>query len=195
MANNVTTEWEDIHVKLGNYLPREKEKSNDELQKIAIESIQNYDPLEHKTLDQLKKMEEEDDDDEVIKAYEAKRLAELKEFASKPKFGKVHELRKQDYIDEVTHAPKDVYVVLHLYQTSIEDSNVLGKIFDYLAKKYVLVKFMKIVSTNCIENFSDKDVPAVIIYQNGKLIRQFIPAVYYFGGSGHLSWQSKFFIF
>ena len=49
MANNVTTEWEDIHVKLGNYLPREKEKSNDELQKIAIESIQNYDPLEHKT--------------------------------------------------------------------------------------------------------------------------------------------------
>ena len=69
MANNVTTEWEDIHVKLGNYLPREKEKSNDELQKIAIESIQNYDPLEHKTLDQLKKMEEEDDDDEVIKAY------------------------------------------------------------------------------------------------------------------------------
>ena len=50
---------------------------------------------------------------------------------------------------------------------------------------------MKIVSTNCIEGFNDKDVPAVIIYQNGKLIRQFIPAVYYFGGSGHLSWQSK----
>jgi hypothetical protein len=23
MANGVTTEWEDIHVKLGNYLPRE----------------------------------------------------------------------------------------------------------------------------------------------------------------------------
>lgn len=191
MANKVTTEWEDIHVKLGNYLPREKDPTNDELQKIAIESIQNYDPLEHKTLEQLKELEDDDEDDEVIKAYQAKRLAELKEFASKPKFGKVLELRKQDYIDEVTHAPKDVYVVLHLYQNSIEDSNVLGKIFDYLAKKYVLVKFMKIVSTNCIEGFNDKDVPAVIIYQNGKLIRQFIPAVYYFGGSGHLSWQSK----
>ena len=93
MANKVTTEWEDIHVKLGNYLPREKDPTNDELQKIAIESIQNYDPLEHKTLEQLKELEDDDEDDEVIKAYQAKRLAELKEFASKPKFGKVLELR------------------------------------------------------------------------------------------------------
>ena len=190
MANHVTTEWEDIHVKLGNYLPREKEESNDEIQKIAIESIQNYDPLENKTLEQLKELEDEEDD-EILQQYKAKRLAEMKEFAAKPKFGKVYELRKHEYIAEVTNAPKDVYVVLHLYQTYKEDSKVMMKIFDYLAKKYVLVKFMQIVATNCIENFSDSNVPAIIIYQNGKLVRQFIPAVYYFGGAGHLSAKSK----
>ena len=162
MANHVTTEWEDIHVKLGNYLPREKEESNDEIQKIAIESIQNYDPLENKTLEQLKELEDEEDD-EILQQYKAKRLAEMKEFASKPKFGKVYELRKHEYIAEVTNAPKDVYVVLHLYQTYKEDSKVMMKIFDYLAKKYVLVKFMQIVATNCIENFSDSNVPAIII--------------------------------
>lgn len=190
MANKVTTEWEDIHVKLGNYLPREKEETNDEIEKMAIESLQKYDPLEKKSIEQLKEIED-DEDDEVIQQYKAKRLKELKEFASKMKYGKVFELRKQDYIAEVTNAPKDVYVVLHLYQISIEDSRIMAKIFDHLAKKYVLVKFMQIVSTNCIEGFSDKDVPAVIVYHNGQLLRQFIPAVYFFGGSGHLSWQSK----
>lgn len=190
MATGVTSEWEDIHVKLGNYLPRDKEPGNEELQKIAIEALQNYDPLEKKNLDELKELED-DEDDEVLKKYREKRLAELKEFASKPKFGKVYELRKQDYIDEVTNAPKDVYVVLHLYQTYIEDSQVLSKIFDNLAKKYVLVKFMKIVASDCIPGFNDKDVPAVIVYQNGKLLRQFIPSTYFFGGSGHLSWKSK----
>ena len=53
MANHVTTEWEDIHVKLGNYVPRPKETSNDEIQKMAIEAAEKYNPLEKKTLDQL----------------------------------------------------------------------------------------------------------------------------------------------
>ena len=190
MARGVSTEWEDIHVKLGNYLPRDKEATNDEIEKIAIEAVENYNPLEKKNLEELKELEESDDEDEVIKAYKEKRMKEMKEFASKPKFGKVLELRKQDYIAEVTNAPKDVYVVLLLYQTYVENSNVLSNIFDYLAAKFPLVKFMRIVATNCIEKYNDDDVPGVIIYQNAKLIRQFIPAPYYFGGN-HLSWKSK----
>ena len=40
MANHVTTEWEDIHVKLGNYVPTETPmESNDKLQEIAIEQM------------------------------------------------------------------------------------------------------------------------------------------------------------
>ena len=120
-----------------------------------------------------------------------KRMDEMKEYAKKPKFGKVFELRKQDYIAEVTNAPGDVYVVLHLYQTYSEPSNILTKIFDYLAKKFPLVKFMQIVATNCVENFKDADVPGVIIYKEAKLIRQFIPATYYFGGK-NMNWQSKY---
>jgi hypothetical protein len=185
----VTTEWEDIQVKFGNYLPREKEPDNDEIEKIAIEAVENYDPLNNKNVEQLKELED-DEDDEILEQYKQKRLAEMKEFASKPKFGSVIELRKQDYIAEVTNAPKDVFVVLHLYQTYNESSNLLGRIFENLAKKFPLVKFMSIVATNCIEKYSDADVPGVIIYQNAKLIRQFIPATYYFGGK-NLSWKSK----
>lgn len=193
MASGISTEWEDIQVKHGNYLPREKGPTNDEIEKVAIETLEKYDPLEKKTLDELQELEESDDEDEVLKAYKEKRIKEMKELASKPKFGKVLELRKQDYIAEVTNAPTDVYVVLLLYQNYVENSNILSQIFDYLAPKFPLVKFMRIVATNCIEKYNDKDVPGVIIYQNAKLIRQFIPASYYFGGN-NLSWKSKFYL-
>ena len=63
MAHGVSSEWEDIHVKLGNYLPREKQTTNDELEKIAIETLEKYDPLEKKTLDELKELEDDEDED------------------------------------------------------------------------------------------------------------------------------------
>ena len=192
MAYNVTTEWEDIHVKLKNYLPREKDPTTDEIEKIAIETAEQYDPMSHKKLDELNELEEEDDEDEVLKSYKEKRLAELKELVAKPKYGKVTELRKQDYITEVNKAPKDVFVVLHLYQTSVEACNVLNQIFDNLAQKFVFVKFMRIVSTNCVENFEDEDCPTVFIYKNGLMFQKFMRANYYFGGK-NISWKSILF--
>ena len=187
MANHVTTEWEDIHVKLGNYVPTEKTaESNDKIQQIAIEEMQKYDPLANKTVEQLDELEDEEDD-EVLKRYKEKRIKEMKELASRPHYGKLLELRKMDYIQEVTNAPKGVYVVLHLYQEYIMDSKILDKILDSLAHRFVLVKFMRIRASECIEGFQDKDVPAVIIYHDGNLIKQLIPAAYYFGGSGKLS--------
>ena len=187
MANHVTTEWEDIHVKLGNYVPTETPmESNDKLQEIAIEEMQKYDPLANKNMDQLDALEDEEDD-EVLKKDKEKRLKEMKELASRPKYGKLLELKKQDYIAEVTNAPKDVYVVVHLYQNYIMDSKILDKILDELAHRFILVKFMRIKADECIDGFKDKDVPAVIIYYNGNLIKQLIPASYYFGGAGNLS--------
>jgi glutamyl-tRNA reductase len=103
MTTGVSTEWEDIQVKLGNYLPRDKDPTNDELEKIAIETVDKFDPLEKKNLDELKELED-DEDDEVLKEYMEKRMQEMKEYAQKPKYGKVLELRKQDYIREVTNA-------------------------------------------------------------------------------------------
>ena len=189
MANGVTTEWEDIHVKLGNYVAREKDPTTDEIEKIVIEKIDSYDPLQKKTLDELKEIED-DEDDEVLRQYTQKRLQEMKEFASKPKYGRLLEIRKQDYIAEVTNAPKDIPVVLHLYQTYVEASNIMTKILENMAKKFPLVKFINIQATNCCEGFKDADVPALLIYKNAQLQRQFVPATYYFGGK-NLSWKSR----
>lgn len=191
MAFNVTTEWEDLQVKFGNYLPREKDPTTEEITKVAIETIENYDHLEKKNVDELKLLEEtNEEDEEVIKEYMEKRMRELKELASKPKYGRVVEIRKQDFIQEVNNAPKDVYVVIHLYQTFNDQSNMLAKIFDSLAQKFPFVKFIKIVATNCIENYRDEDVPGLIIYKDGSLYKQILPAGEIFGGK-KMSWKSK----
>ncbi len=176
---------------MGNYLERPKETDKNEIEKVAIEVLESYDPLEKRNIDELSKLEEEDAEDEkVLQIYKEKRLAEMKEYASKNKYGAVTELRRQDFVQEVNNAPKDVFVVLHLYATFNDYSNILGKIFGNLAPKFPLVKFMKIVATNCIENYRDQDVPGVIIYKDGTLFKQFIPASEVFGGK-RMNWKSK----
>jgi hypothetical protein len=40
-----------------------------------------------------------------------------------------------------------------------------------LAKEYTDIKFTKILSTRCIENFPDSNLPCVIIYKNGELFK------------------------
>ena len=64
MAYNVTTEWEDAQVRFGNYLPRPKEVTNDELEKIAIEVVEKHEPMASKTLEQLKEIEDDEGEDE-----------------------------------------------------------------------------------------------------------------------------------
>lgn len=187
MANHVTTEWEDIHVKLGNYLPSEVPKESlDKLEEVAREAIENYDPLDHKNLDELDELEDEEDE-EVLRKYKEKRLKEMKEFASRPHYGKVREISKQDYVQEVTNAPKGVYVILHLYKDYIMDCKIMDKIFDSLARRFVLVKFLRIEANSCIEGFTDNNAPGVIIYKDGNLIKQMFPANKFFGGAGKMT--------
>jgi len=168
MANGVTSEWEDIHVRLGNYIPREKETPQWELNKEEIEKAENYDPLEKKTKEELDELEDDIDDD-FLEQYKRKRLAEMQNVQTKPKFGEMKQINKQEYVREVTEAPEDVFAILLLYQDYNEKSLKMGYAMAELAKRYVHHKFMMIKADKCIENFPDQKVPALLIYKNGKL--------------------------
>lgn len=48
--------------------------------------------------------------------FRQQRLAEMKAAQMKNKFGEVLEISGKDYIQEVTKAGKDIWVVLHLYK-------------------------------------------------------------------------------
>lgn len=47
------------HVKLGNYIPREKEKPQEEYTKEAMEKVKNYDPFQKMSLEKLNDLEDE----------------------------------------------------------------------------------------------------------------------------------------
>ena len=40
----------------------------------------------------------------------------------------------------------------------------LGRIMHELAKRHPATKFMRIIATNCVEGFPDRQVPAVLVY-------------------------------
>ena len=170
MAYDVTSQWDDIHRQLGNYEELPVEKKQSEFTDEAIEKVEAYNALEKKSLDSLDSLED-DLDDEFLQKYKQQKLAELKQKASGPRFGYVREITRQDYIDHVNNAPKDVFVVLHLYHGYIEVCNLINQVFEGAAKKWTGVKFLKIVADKCIENYPEKNVPTMIIYKNGKMVK------------------------
>lgn len=182
MAHGVTTEWFDQQVKYGNYLPNEKQVTNDEIENIIRNEIEKYDPLENKKIEELDELEDLEDE-RIIQKYKEKRIHELQEYARGAKFGQLREIRKDDYIKEVNEASKESFVVLLLHQDYIEQSRILNEILIRLAKKFPCVKFLRIEATNCIKDFEDKSVPAIFIYKDEKVFKQFVPAPYYLGGA------------
>ena len=119
MVTGVTTEWDDIQVKMGNYTPHEKVASNDEVAEEQMEMLERYDNKLVMNDQQLKEECEDDldfDEDDFMKDYRAKRLAQMQDQATKPKFGCVYEITKQDWEQHITRAPEGVWVVVVLYQ-------------------------------------------------------------------------------
>jgi hypothetical protein len=168
MANGVTSEWEDIHVKLGNYVERPKVTPESEHSKREIDRALESDPLENKNLEELKELEDDFDDD-FLEEYKKKRMAEIEALSAKPRFGKMWEIDKQQYVHEVTNAPKDIFVVLSLYQDYNEKSVKINECLAELAQKHVHTKFLKIKADKCIEDFPDNAVPCMIIYRSEKM--------------------------
>ena len=106
----------------------------------------------------------------------------MKEYAEKPKFGYVKHITKQDYVQEINEAPEDIFVVLVLYQDYIEESVKLVEIIEVLALQHPLVKFVKSIATKTIPDFADAHCPGILIYKNGEVVHQMIPALPELGG-------------
>lgn len=169
MANGVTSEWEDIQVKLGNYTEKPKEIHQYEYTKEAMEKLENYDPNAHKNLNELDELEDELDE-KIFEEYKQKKLAELKKLSEKPQYGSVIEISRDEYLTHVTNANPESYVILHLYQSYLDKCKIINEIFERICTKHVFLKFVKIVATRCIEGFPDSKLPCIVIYKEGTMV-------------------------
>ena len=73
MVHGVTTEWEDIQVKMGNWKAVEKPPTQDEIFQETIDNLEVYDNKAIMSEQQLEEKAEDDidfdDDDEFLKQY------------------------------------------------------------------------------------------------------------------------------
>lgn len=177
---NEDTEWNDILRSKG-IIPektKEKEITEDQIVDIVENTINDKtgrttDDLENKTLDELDELEDEEDE-RVLLEYRRKRIAEMLEMSRKGKYGEVKEISGEDYVQEVNKAGEDVWVVLHLYKSGIPLCSLINQHMATLAKKFPATKFLKSISTTCIPNWPDSNLPTIFIYHNGNMAKQYI---------------------
>uniref|UniRef100_A0A6M2DJ77 Putative conserved phosducin-like protein n=1 Tax=Xenopsylla cheopis TaxID=163159 RepID=A0A6M2DJ77_XENCH len=175
---NEDTEWNDVLRAKGIIPPKEKEITEETIVDMLEKTIeskvnQNGKQLSELNLDELDELEDSEDE-AVLLEYRNKRIAELKQLASKSKFGSVLEISGQDYVQEVNKAGEGIWVVLHLYKQGIPLCSLLNQHMVALAQKYKTTKFIRAIATTCIPNYPEKNLPSIFIYFEGDMKKQFI---------------------
>lgn len=99
-------------------------------------------------------------------------MAALKEAQLKNKFGDVNEISKGDWIKEVTEDSSNCWVVTHLFQDSLVECQLMDEAIKVLAKKFPMVKFLRIKSTHAVEDWPERNLPTLFLYHGGELQHQ-----------------------
>ncbi|XP_055857128.1 viral IAP-associated factor homolog [Episyrphus balteatus] len=181
---NEDTEWNDVLRAKGILAPKQKEAEITEDQIVSLlenaiekrtggEKQKNIEEMNMDELDEL----EDSEDEGVLEEYRRKRMAEMRAFAEKAKFGSVREISGQDYVNEVTKAGEGIWVVLHLYANGVPLCSLIHHHMQQLAVKFPQTKFLRSIATTCIPNFPEKNLPTVFIYHEGQMRKQFIGAL------------------
>eukprot|EP00164_Ancoracysta_twista_P001872 GFYU01002460.1.p1 GENE.GFYU01002460.1~~GFYU01002460.1.p1 ORF type:complete len:241 (+),score=106.59 GFYU01002460.1:62-784(+) len=167
-----TTEWEDTLKKFGiTNNEGELEITQEKLEELAVDMVENYDPLEHKTLEQLDELED-DEDERVLEEYRQKRIAEMKAKALASRYGSVVQISEPEYTKETQSG--DVWTVIHLFKPGLEACDLMNKCLERLANKFKTVKFLKITATEAIHNYPDRNLPTLILYHENDIQGQII---------------------
>lgn len=101
-------------------------------------------------------------------------MEELKSAAVKNRYGDVVEIVKDDWVREVTECSNACWVVVLLYQNSVVECGLVEEAMSDLANRFKYVKFVKIRSTQAVENWPEKNLPTLFLYNEGVLKHQII---------------------
>ncbi|XP_034267344.1 phosducin-like protein 2 [Pantherophis guttatus] len=181
---NEDTEWNDILRDFGILPPKEEVKDEIEEMVLRLQKKAEVKPYEKMNLKQLKEAEDDFDEEDLkaVEMYRKQRLAELKALQKRQRYGELNEISGDQYVKEVTNAPKDVWVVIHLYNESIPMCTLVNRHLSLLAIKFPETKFVKAIAKSCIENYHDNCLPTIFVYKDGKIEGKLIGVVE-FGGT------------
>ncbi|KAF4665636.1 Phosducinlike [Perkinsus chesapeaki] len=142
-------------VRLGNFAPRPLDPSGNEIQDAVDECV-----------------------DEELEKIRAKRLQDMKRTAQKERQidtgGKIKDIARQEFMTEVNESSKTSVVVVHLANLHDPMSRRLDESLSVLAKTRRTVKFVRGFYQDLILGFPSLQLPAVVVYSDGKCVKQLI---------------------
>ncbi|KAL5991103.1 hypothetical protein ACLOJK_012009 [Asimina triloba] len=183
-VEGASTQWDDIQRKLGNLPPKPAPSKPPPFTPAEEESSKPKEKawIDEKTEEELEDLEDAPDldDDRFLEEYRKKRLAEMRAAVRVLRFGYVIPITGADFVREVSQAPPDVWVVMLLYKEGIPECKILLSCLEELATKYPATKFVKIISTECIPNYPDRNLPTLLVYNNSNVKANYV-GLHHFG--------------
>lgn len=177
------TEWNDL-LRAKGIIPARKELvlTEDQLVKMAEEAANEVTTRHEKdltdlSLEELDELEDDFgmDDERILLEYRMKRMAEFRELSKKARYGEVREISQTEFVKEVSEASKGeegVWVLAFLYKGGIPACKLMAIHLDTIARKYPQLKIVSIIGDKCIPNYPDRNLPTLLLYGKGDLIRQ-----------------------
>lgn len=117
-----------------------------------------------------------DQTENELELYRQKRILEMKAKAMKNRFQGLTEIVKDEWLKEVTEGSKSCSVVVHLYQNSLIECQLMDEALTSLSNKFKYVKFLRIKYDQAIENWPERNLPTLFVYEKGALKSQLITA-------------------
>eukprot|EP01028_Stygiella_incarcerata_P001415 TRINITY_DN1247_c0_g1_i5.p1 TRINITY_DN1247_c0_g1~~TRINITY_DN1247_c0_g1_i5.p1 ORF type:complete len:257 (-),score=99.41 TRINITY_DN1247_c0_g1_i5:610-1380(-) len=179
----VESEWEEIQRKVGN-LPSKKEISevvDDVIDEHEARLRAEKNIYESKTDEELRGIEEAQEDtaagvDPFLEEFRRKRMEELRERQLREKFtGEVEYIQKIDWEEQVTNV-RGNSVVVFLFEDGNEDCVQLLTYLRSIAPRHKDAKFVMIIGKEAIVNYPSRNLPTILVYRDGKVLRTLIGA-------------------
>merc|ERR1712013_69271 len=167
-------EWNDVLRAKGIILekPKEAEVNEEDLVRMLEETIREK--TGEKRMEDMDLDELDEEEEKILLQMRNQRMAEIKARMEKSKYGDVREITAVDYVQEVNKAGEGVFVILHLYKQGVPLCALVNEYMNRLAPRFPTTKFIRAISTTCIPNYPDKNLPTIFVYHEGALKSQII---------------------
>lgn len=159
--------------------------SNETAHKLTIIDLKNNKPTqkelrqEHKSqevddIDSDDLLDEEDDlDQEALLQYKLQKMKIMEE--NRPRYGDTKEVTAWTFEKEVDGAPKNVWVVIHVYQDYMERCARMNYAIAQVAKSYPNIKFLRARSDRLgLDSYPEIGLPTFIVFKNGQQLQNHI---------------------
>lgn len=188
--NGIETEWTLLQRQLGN-LPEleEEEEDNEEYDDVDTEDLRRAAMSVKQLNRELEQSNLDDDEERELQELKMRRLQELRERQQQQQTHRYSTIGAADYVNEVSGASKDCWVVCHLFSDGKEECKLLDQVLHELSARHPLTKFVRIQATLASPNFPDRNCPTLLIYHEETVKMQFT-GLSAFGGLRNTNWRT-----